>query len=221
MEIRLGEADKAEILRYLEYHNQEMEESLSRQIDECMEKVNQAANPRCVVREFEREDDEFPEEIRFLTGEGIKNHLKGCRKILLFAATLGANVELAIRRAGIKNVADAVIMDSCASTLIEAYCDMIDSDFRKKYEGLYLTTRFSPGYGDLPISAQVAFTSLLDTSRKIGLGVSDSGIMIPRKSVTAIIGVSDSEIAKKKSSCKGCNVIKACRFLRRGVTCGR
>ncbi len=221
MEIRLTESDKPEILRYLEYHNQEMDQSLNRQIEECMEMVNRAANPRCILREFEREDDAFPKEIDFLTGEDIRKHLQGCRRIVLFAATLGANVELAIRRAGVKNVANAVIMDSCASTLIEAYCDMIDSDLRKKYADKYLTTRFSPGYGDLPISAQVPFTSLLDTSRKIGLGVSGSNIMIPRKSVTAVIGVSDSEITKKKNGCKGCNVIKACRFLRRGVTCGR
>lgn len=220
MEIRLGEADKPEILRYLEYRNQEITESLNRQIEYGMDMVNQAASFRYVQKEFAMVCDAFPKELAFLCGEDIKKHLMDCHTIILFAATLGANVELAIRRAGVKNVADAVIMDACASTLIEAYCDSIDSDIRQKYEGQYLTTRFSPGYGDLPIEVQIPFTALLDTTRKIGVGVSESKVMIPRKSVTAIIGVSDREI-RKESSCKGCNHIKACRFLRKGVTCGR
>ena len=106
---------------------------------------------------------------------------------------------------------------------IEVLCDTIDAQFREEYkkQGLFLTTRYSPGYGDLPIGIQRDFIRLLDTVRRIGLNVSDSGIMIPRKSVTAIIGISETEKKQEKLGCKGCNLVKACRFLRRGVTCGR
>ena len=90
-----------------------------------------------------------------------------------------------------------------------------------KKQGFFLTTRYSPGYGDLPIGIQRNFIRLLDTVRRIGLNVSDSGIMIPRKSVTAIIGISEAEKKQEKLGCKGCNLVKTCRFLRRGMTCGR
>ncbi len=224
MEILLKAEDKSEILRFLEYRGQEMDEELSKQIDRCMEIINTAAEPAYISREFDmKPDGSYPDECSFLNGNDIKKHLLGCKKIILMAATLGAGVENAIRRAQIKNVSDAVIMDSCASVLIEAVCDTIDAMFRAEYEqqNLFLTMRYSPGYGDLPISIQKDFIYLLDTVRRIGLNVSSSGIMIPRKSVTAIIGVSETERKAEKLGCAGCNLIKACRFLRRGVTCGR
>ena len=112
-------------------------------------------------------------------------------------------------------------MDSCASTLIEILCDNVDAMMREKHKGEYLTTRYSPGYGDLPITVQKQFLTMLNTSRTIGLTVSESGIMIPRKSVSAIIGISDHLPAKGLSGCGHCNMKKACRFLRRGVRCGK
>ncbi len=220
--VQLTKEDMPEILRYLEYHGQEMDEALRLQLESCIHRVNLAAKPKFITKEYMLEEEGvFPEELLFLTGQDIVKHIEGCHKLVLFAATLGADVEKAIRIAGIKNVGDSVMMDSCASTLIEALCDTLDAQLRLENAGKYLTFRFSPGYGDLPITVQRSFAALLDTGRKIGLSVSDSGIMIPRKSVTAIIGVSHRELKREKSGCKGCNNIKACRFLRRGVRCGR
>ena len=222
MEVRLREEDKSEILRYLEYHGQQMEDHLGEQIDRCMEMISDAAQPRYVVKEVEfPELGIFPPEYAYLTGEDIHRHLAGCKGAVFMAATLGAEVENTIRRAQIKNVSDAVIMDSCASTLIEILCDNVDAMMREKHKGEYLTTRYSPGYGDLPITVQKQFLTMLNTSRTIGLTVSESGIMIPRKSVSAIIGISDHLPAKGLSGCGHCNMKKACRFLRRGVRCGK
>lgn len=219
--VQLSDSDIPEILRYLEYRGQDIDDNLKRQIDDCIQKVNQAAKPKFITREYDLElEGEFPKELEFLTGKDIKKHIEGCNKLVLFAATLGADVERLIRIASIKNVSDSVIMDSCASTLMEAVCDTIDSKLRMENKNKFFTFRFSPGYGDLPISVQKRFSVLLDTSRKIGINVSDSGIMIPRKSVTAIIGVSDKELKREKLGCKACNNVKACRFLRRGVRCG-
>ena len=220
--VQLCESDTPEILRYLEYHGQEMDDNLKKQIDICIERINKAAKPKFITKEYNLlVEGEVPGELEFLTGNDIKKHIEGCSKLILFAATLGADVEKAIRIASIKNVSDSVIMDSCASTLMEAVCDTIDSKLRLENGDKFFTFRFSPGYGDLPISVQKKFSILLDTSRKIGINVSDSGIMIPRKSVTAIIGVSDKELKREKLGFKGCNNIKACRFLRRGVRCVR
>ena len=49
--------------------------------------------------------------------------------------------------------------------------------------------RFSPGYGDLPIEVQKDFLPLLDAERRLGITLSESCLMAPSKSVTAIIGV--------------------------------
>ena len=59
------------------------------------------------------------------------------------------------------------------------------------YNDRFLTDRFSPGYGDFPMESSKDLVGLLDAGRRIGLTVSQSGILIPRKSVTAVLGVSD------------------------------
>ena len=217
--IRLREEDRREILRYLEYHDQEMEESLREQISGCMETVNRVSIPRFTYRIFDMEDGRFPGPCAFLTGEDIRAHVGKSRRIILMAATLGAGVEQAIRIAQLKNPADSVIMDACASTLIEALCDETEAGLRKEYGEFFLSSRFSPGYGDLPIGVQREFCTLLDTGRSIGVFVSGSGILIPRKSVTAVLGMAEEPFAAKKPPCSTCNHVKACRFLRRGVTC--
>ena len=137
------------------------------------------------------------------------------------AATIGIGVDNAIRKEELKNVANALIMDSCGSTLIEAVCDSIEASFREKYlkENNYLTFRFSPGYGDLPITIQKQFVNVVNATRRIGVNVSDSGIMLPRKSVTAIIGVSDQKLETLKKTCAGCNLLKSCRYRKIGVRC--
>ena len=58
----------------------------------------------------------------------------------------------------------------------------------------YLRPRFSPGYGDLPLALQADVFWALDCTSKIGVSLSESLIMSPQKSVTAIIGISEKEI---------------------------
>lgn len=222
VEVFLTDDDIPEILRYLEYRGQDLGDDIYRQVRHCMEEINKSAKPKYIINTFDMERiGEIPKDLAFLVGKDIAHHLKDSFKIILFGATLGSMVENTIRRAGIKNVGDSVIMDSAASTLMELVCDTIDSLLREEYSEYYLTTRYSPGYGDLPIASQRDFCNILDTSRKIGVNVSSSGIMIPRKSVTAVIGVSEVEREVRRFRCLECNNFKACRFIKRGVHCGR
>ena len=55
--------------------------------------------------------------------------------------------------------------------------------------GESLVTRYSPGYGDWPLDAQRELLALLDTPRAIGVSLTDSLLMVPSKSVSAVIGV--------------------------------
>ena len=221
MEIALSKEDKPEILRYLEYRKHDIDENLDRQLDRCMDLINKAARPKYISKVVDISNG-IPKDCTFIKGFDILKHLGGAKKMILMAATLGPEVEFAIRKAQIRDVSDALIMDSCASTLVEELCDRIEAEFRTEYEkeGLYLSTRYSPGYGDMPISVQREFTVYMDTVRRIGLNVSESGIMIPRKSVTAIKAITKEKNSGLKRNCGTCNIREACRFLRRGTTCG-
>ncbi|MFA9422765.1 MAG: methionine synthase, partial [Sedimentibacter sp.] len=82
-------------------------------------------------------------------------------------------------------------------------------------EGSSITFRYSPGYGDVPISHQGDILAALNAQKLIGLSVSDSSILIPRKSVTAFIGFSNSDRINKKS-CYNCNLFGNCSFSKEG-----
>ena len=83
-----------------------------------------------------------------------------------------------------------------------------------------MTFRFSPGYGDYPIELQKDFLRILDAQRKIGLTVNDNFMLVPTKSVTAVLGLSKNPIEQKKRGCAVCNMRDKCKYRRNGEHCG-
>lgn len=94
-------------------------------------------------------------------------------------------------------MASAVVIDAMAGCAIEQVCNKAEEVIRESFPEMNMTWRFSPGYGDMPIDCQKKFVDAVNASREIGLNVSESFIMIPRKSVTAVIGLSKEPIEKK------------------------
>ena len=61
---------------------------------------------------------------------------------------------------------------------------------------------------------------MLDAPRKIGLTTGDSCLLVPSKSVTAVLGISDNPIERRKRGCAICSMKGKCRFRRNGEHCG-
>ena len=135
-------------------------------------------------------------EAGLLPGEDVHKHLTGCGQAILLAVTLGPGVDAQIRRAGVGDIAAGVASDALGSALAEQAADAAEAQLRQwaATEGKYLTGRFSPGYGDWDIAVQPMVAAALDTVRKAGLCVTDTNLMTPRKSVTALLGVSDHPV---------------------------
>lgn len=218
---RLDNINTNEVLLYLSYHGGEVPAELERDILRCAELVKKAARPRITYRIFPVEEGQPVGAGILLEGQDIRRHLEDCHETILMAATLGQEVETLLMRTQIRDMAQALIMDSCASAAIENICDNLEADLREEYEkqGFFLTDRFSPGYGDMPISQQRDFCGVLDVQRRIGLTVSESGIMIPRKSVTAVLGVSRAPRKRRSSGCANCNMFRTCTIRKGGKTC--
>jgi hypothetical protein len=219
MKARLTELNQKEILSYLGYGGQELTQELLAQIQNGIEQVQKTATPLLVYRRIEISEGQikgFPME-----GEDIRNLLAPCREGILMAATLGTQVERLIMRAQVTNMADAVILDACASAAIENVCDHFEWDLRDRLEqeGYYLTDRFSPGYGDLPLHTQQALCEALDTVRRIGLTVTDRDLMVPGKSVRAILGISEKPQTRRKRGCDTCSLFWDCSYRKEGMTC--
>ncbi len=147
----------------------------------------------------------------FICGNDIKKHLEGCERAVLFAATLGAQSERLIRRAEAENMAYAVVLDALASAMIEEFCDKCELEIKARVGG-HFTYRFSPGYGDYPLDLQGLFIRRLSADKRIGLTATSNSILIPRKSVTAIIGVSECGSGREKRSCATCSMRERCAY---------
>lgn len=121
-----------------------------------------------------------------LRGADIEKHLCCCSKAFVLIATLGPGVDLLIRKTQLQSMREAVAVDAAASACLEEYCDEICA---KLAESNSITMRFSPGYGDYPIEVQPQLLAFCG-AEKIGLTCSGY-MMIPTKSVSAIIGIKD------------------------------
>lgn len=219
MQTRLTELNENEILLYLGYRGQEYPAEIREQIKRCEREVVTASQPRLIWRRLPADEAFFS--ALHLEGKDIRELLEGCSEAVLMAVTLGQGIDRLLTKSSVSNMADAVIMDACASTAIENVADNFEFDLRREVEaeGLFLTDRFSPGYGDLPLSSQRQLCAALDTGRKIGLSLSPSLLMIPGKSVTAILGISDEPKALRKRGCESCSLFRSCAYRREGRNC--
>jgi len=212
--------DIGEVLRYMGYCGQEILPETLCLIEKIAEEAQACILPKyCTLKIRVKNSDVgvASDGITFV-GEDIKKHLSGCDEAILIAATLGFGMEQKIRTYEASELVKAVIMDSCGSALIESYLDMICGEIgeRLKKENLFLTARFSPGYGDLPLSLQKDFLRAVNAERKIGLTCNESFLLSPRKSVTAIVGITrDKPDRCLKLSCDMCNMAYDCPYRKK------
>lgn len=212
--ISIKQLSHSEALRYLGGANAEPDEKMLALMDDCEQHIIKRSRPKYLYKAVD-----LPCE-NIMVGKDIQNHLKGCKKAVLLCATLGADVDKLIRVTQVSNLARAVVLDSFATVAIEQVCDSAEQEIAEAFPGLYMTFRFSPGYGDYPVSLQKYFLGELDAGRKIGLSANESYILIPAKSVTAVIGLSENPIEKRKRGCAVCNMRAECQYRRRGEHCG-
>ena len=205
-------------LTFLGYAGQTLTPEMVGRIGEAIEEVEKVARPLASVSTFAA--DEVPLE---LEGRDIQDHLAGACQVVLVAATLGAGVDAELRRLKVCDPVGQVLFDAAASAYIERVMDVLEADIRNQaqQEGLYCGWRFSPGYGDFPLSVQPRLLAVLDASRRLGITLSESYLMVPTKSVTAIIGKHPTPQEGLAKTCSICSLSRFCSMRSRGVTCAR
>ena len=190
-------------------------------LEASSELLQKTARPRAVWRLFPLLPDGSLRGTAFLPeGHAVRELLTPCSSVILMAVTLGAEVEALIRLWQHRDMAQAAILDAMASAAVENVCDNFCADLQEAFAPRFLTGRFSPGYGDFPLEQQRDLCGLLDVSRRIGVSLTESGLMLPQKSVTAVIGVSDSPLEHRRRSCDVCRLSATCLYRKKGSHCG-
>lgn len=225
--------DKREIYRYLGYQGRVPDENVLREVDRCLEELREAVTPRFVYRQYPIEKffsdnierpflDEKPgTELLSIAGMKIQSrslcrNLRDCKSAYLMAATLGIGPDRLIARASVAKMSRAVILQAAAAAMIEAWCDEVNQKIIKEAEdqGLYCRPRFSPGYGDFSLEYQKDFAQILRIQKEIGVSLTQSLLMMPSKSVTAVIGLSPVKKECALHGCEVCSKAEECSFSR-------
>lgn len=154
-----------------------------------------------------------------LKGKSIANHLKDCSSVFIFACTLGAKADQLIQLKSHLSALSGLIADAIASDLVMQYCNQCEELIRETLQlGYSLTSRFSPGYGDFSLEVQSLILAALQAHKRIGLTLNESFLLIPLKSVVAIVGVSDKNFRLQtlnrcgNISCRVCEYSETCQF---------
>ena len=218
---RLTEISRAEALRYLGYRG-DFSGILPENLSRCEAVLRGVARPRAVWRLFGLEPDGALSGSSFRPeGESVRALLRDCDSVILMAATLGAEVDLLLRREARRDMADAALLDALANAAIENVCDNLCLDLARAVAPRMLTPRFSPGYGDFPLAQQPAFCAVLDVSRRIGVSLTPGGLMVPQKTVTALLGVADHPPGPRAAGCSSCRLSDRCLYRKEGLSCGK
>lgn len=150
--------------------------------------------------------------------ELARSVLRDCSCAAVLVCTLGAEFDLWMKRLQARDMGKAVMLDALGSAYVEAGCDAAESDIRHRFPGMHLTDRFSPGYGDLPLDVQPLLMEYAGASR-IGVTVTDSLLMNPQKSVTALVGLAEHPQPARIRGCAYCAMNTTCQYRKNGNTC--
>lgn len=178
--------DKREVLRYLRVSKSDA--VTDAMVDDYIEEVYKIITPKAVYTETNLQllNDVVRFDFMEIKSHSLSANLEGCTKAYFFVATLGVELDREIEKYSKFLQSKSTIYHAIGSALIESFCDYITNTLTENQQP---TRRFSPGYGDLSLEYQRQFLKSLDAHRKIGIALSDSLLMIPSKSVTAIIGI--------------------------------
>lgn len=183
---------RSETLHYLGYaRGVTLGEGEGELLDECEKLILRAQNLRAVYDVFEisANGDELDLGFAKIKSHSLALNLRGCSRLVLFAATAGSGVDRLIVKYSKISPSRAAVLQATGAALIEDWCDEICRLLRQKYNTN--SARFSCGFGDCDISLQRSIFSALSVTKRLGITLSDDCFMTPTKSVTAMVGIKD------------------------------
>ncbi|MEE0705749.1 MAG: hypothetical protein UCH28_05120 [Adlercreutzia sp.] len=194
-----AQVDIDEALAFLGHRGQALGPDLAARIQRAATLCEAELRPRGVWQALPWEDARL-----FLTGSDLAAHVAGCSEVVLMAATLGPESELVLRRESALGATDGLLVDACASSLVEQAANQLNRLIVEEAaaRGLTATSRYSPGYGDLPLTCQPAFLAACGADRALGLRTTAANMLVPTKSITAVIGLKPALDAEEEGAAR-------------------
>lgn len=158
-----------------------------------------------------------------LPGRSIADYLDGACAVCLLAVTMGAAADERLRAFGDASRVDGVLYGAVLADLVEDAANQLEARVRREAfdRGWYANDRYSPGYGDLPLSVHPAFLAALDAGAVLGMRTVDGGFLAPSRSITAVVGLFADPPARAKLGCAWCAARPYCTIRAAGRVCYR
>ena len=190
------------IYSYLGFRSVEKNADTDAAIAVCLEELEELAHFRYIYKYFQTPPE-------FLNKQPYADYLKGSSGVIIAVMTLGAEVDARIKFLSRMHPAKSLVFDACASAYLEEL-----SDEYEKGLNLELSYRFCPGYGGSDISDLKYIFQILKPE-KIGVTLTQTGYMLPSKTMAGVIAVGNSA----QKNCKNCAVFEHCEYRQEGGTC--
>lgn len=212
------------------YRGQEYSAHIADKVGEQVAACIACGSPRASIRAFDvagiRDDGGTPVVTLAgtaleLRGKSIAAHLAGAVSVGVMAVTIGMGIDRELRRLSFVDRVGQVVFDAAATALVERAADAAEASIvaQARERGLFCNYRFSPGYGDLPLETQPTLLAAVDAYRRLGITLSESLLMSPTKSVTAVVGMFERPQPTSHASCADCPCYDFCLLRPAGRTC--
>lgn len=159
-----------------------------------------------------------------IEGTQTISHFISCKKVSLLTVTIGYRIDNTLAILTKNQPAQSLIFDGIASAAVEHSVEQLDKLLSREIlrQGFFPTARYSPGYGDWPLTWQEAILQNLEASH-IGVTITPYYLLQPIKSVTALIGWSSIPVERNYTTtpgqkpcqstmnCQECPLRTACR----------
>lgn len=168
-------------------------------IDECLREAHDIIDPKylctletvsLVLRPVTLVRDSLA-----LESQVLADLLEKCSSVAVFVATVGERLETTARKlAAEEDLIGSYIMDAIGSAAVEQVVEHVQKVVGRlaRSQGLTASRRLSPGHCDWDIRQQRALFELAD-AKLVGVRLSELGLMVPRKSVSGLIGLGPAE----------------------------
>ncbi|MGM0568634.1 MAG: hypothetical protein ACQESB_05400 [Elusimicrobiota bacterium] len=181
---------KREILRYLRHSSRAgaLSESMEHTLQEEIQNAYSLIYPSVIYKTVFKKNEGYEKikEILSKNPDKLNQKLSSSEAITLMAATAGSPIDEKIEELKKENLTRAFILDAAASEAAEQSANFVSKIINSQARDMdcYTGDRFSPGYGGWPLEVSAEIAGFLQAD-KIGIELSGSGTMIPRKSITA------------------------------------
>ena len=188
-EYTLPDFDRKEILRYCGV--KDADDGFLAVLNDCIKEAQDCILARvCYALLPLSVDGDSCDFTYFITrSKSLANNLRGTKNAVAFVCSVGVGMDRLIVKYGKISPVKALCMQAIGSERAEALAEAFCRDLKGKYQGV--RGRFSPGYGDLDLQVQEKLFALLQPEKYIGVGLSQSLLMTPSKSISAFVGVEE------------------------------